>query len=128
MSTALLQVTGLKSGYGAVEVLRRWSGVWRARPVAVVAAPAFGAASGAIGLTVSAEWDISAGAAIALTSAALFLLTWMVSTATQQVGRRAAVAARRVGAPVVYVTDERRRDGIGAPRTSMVKMSPCRFV
>ena len=28
---------------GAVDVLRRWSGVWRTRPVAVVAAPAFGA-------------------------------------------------------------------------------------
>ncbi|MGE0880874.1 MAG: isochorismatase family cysteine hydrolase [Acidimicrobiia bacterium] len=32
-------------------------------------------------------------------------------------------AARRVGAPVVYVTDERRRDGVGAPRTSMVARS-----
>ncbi len=28
---------------GAVEVLRRWSGSWRTRPVAVVAAPAYGA-------------------------------------------------------------------------------------
>jgi ABC-type Mn2+/Zn2+ transport system permease subunit len=59
---------------------------------AMIAAPAFGAASGAIGLTVSAEWDISAGAAIALTSAALFLLTWATTAVTHQVGRRAALA------------------------------------
>jgi len=40
----------------------------------------YGAVSGVIGLTVSAEWDISAGAAIALTTAALFALTWIVTT------------------------------------------------
>lgn len=41
---------------------------------------AYGAASGALGLTASAEWDISAGAAIALASASLFVVTWIVTT------------------------------------------------
>jgi ABC-type Mn2+/Zn2+ transport system permease subunit len=44
------------------------------------AGAAYGAASGALGLTASAEWDISAGASIALASAALFALTWLVTT------------------------------------------------
>jgi manganese/iron transport system permease protein len=46
----------------------------------MVAGAAYGAASGVIGLTASAEWDISAGAAIALTTAALFAVTWIVTT------------------------------------------------
>jgi manganese/iron transport system permease protein len=58
---------------------------------AMIAAPAFGAASGAIGLTASAEWDISAGSAIVLTSAALFLVTWTVTAAAQHLARRRAV-------------------------------------
>jgi ABC-type Mn2+/Zn2+ transport system permease subunit len=59
---------------------------------AMVAAPAFGAASGAIGLTASAEWDVSAGSAIALTSAALFLVTWTTTAGRHHVARRRAVA------------------------------------
>jgi manganese/iron transport system permease protein len=46
----------------------------------MAAGAAYGAASGVIGLTVSAEWDISAGAAIALTTAALFAVTWILTT------------------------------------------------
>jgi ABC-type Mn2+/Zn2+ transport system permease subunit len=59
---------------------------------AMVAAPAYGAASGAIGLTASAEWDISAGACIALASAGLFVLTWLVTALVDAVTRRAALA------------------------------------
>jgi manganese/iron transport system permease protein len=50
---------------------------------AIAAAVAYGAASGALGLTASAEWDISAGASIALASAALFVGTWTVATAVR---------------------------------------------
>jgi ABC-type Mn2+/Zn2+ transport system permease subunit len=59
---------------------------------AMVAAPAYGAASGAIGLTASAEWDISAGACIALASAGLFVVTWLVTALVDAVTRRAALA------------------------------------
>jgi manganese/iron transport system permease protein len=46
----------------------------------MAAGAAYGAASGVIGLTASAEWDISAGAAIALSTAALFAVTVIVTT------------------------------------------------
>jgi manganese/iron transport system permease protein len=59
---------------------------------AMVTAAAAGAASGAVGLTASAQWDISAGAAIALTSAALFVVTWAATTAAQQRTRHVAVS------------------------------------
>jgi ABC-type Mn2+/Zn2+ transport system permease subunit len=59
---------------------------------AMVAAPAYGAASGAIGLTASAEWDISAGACIALASAGLFVVTWLVTALVDAVTRRTALA------------------------------------
>jgi ABC-type Mn2+/Zn2+ transport system permease subunit len=60
---------------------------------AMLAAPAYGAASGGLGLTASAEWDISAGAAIALASAALFALTWAATVVADAMsGARAAQA------------------------------------
>jgi manganese/iron transport system permease protein len=63
--------------------------VTRRVATAVAASVAYGAASGALGLTASAEWDISAGASIALASAALFALTWLADTAVRAATRRA---------------------------------------
>jgi manganese/iron transport system permease protein len=60
---------------------------------AMVAAPAFGAASGFVGLTASAELDISAGSAIALSSAAFFVVTWGATAAVEQRRRRVALTA-----------------------------------
>jgi ABC-type Mn2+/Zn2+ transport system permease subunit len=82
LSIALLSVPALSARL----VTRRVS-------TAMVAAPAYGMASGAVGLTVSAEWDISAGAAIALTSAALFLVTWLATELTAALRRREALVA-----------------------------------
>ena len=44
----------------------------------------YGATSGVLGLTASAEWDFAAGASIALASAALFVATLAVVTAVQR--------------------------------------------
>jgi manganese/iron transport system permease protein len=65
--------------------------VTRRVATAMIAAPAYGAASGAIGLTASAEWDISAGACIALASAGLFVATGLVTALVDAVTRRAAL-------------------------------------
>ncbi|HEX7096864.1 MAG TPA: metal ABC transporter permease [Acidimicrobiales bacterium] len=43
------------------------------------ASAAYGAASSVIGLTASAEWDVSAGAAIALAAAGLFVATFLAT-------------------------------------------------
>ena len=55
---------------------------------AMVAGAAYGAASGVLGLTASAEWDLAAGASIALASASLFFVTFAVVSATGRVSRR----------------------------------------
>jgi manganese/iron transport system permease protein len=60
---------------------------------AMVVAPVYGAASGFVGLTASAELDISAGSAIALTSAALFALTWGATATAEAWRRRDALSA-----------------------------------
>jgi manganese/iron transport system permease protein len=58
---------------------------------AMIVAPAYGAASGALGLTASAQWDVSAGASIALTSAGMFVATWVVVALADAARRRAAL-------------------------------------
>ena len=55
---------------------------------AMVAGAAYGAASGVLGLTASAQWDLAAGASIALASASLFFVTFAVVSATGRVSRR----------------------------------------
>jgi ABC-type Mn2+/Zn2+ transport system permease subunit len=52
---------------------------------------AYGAASGVIGLTASAEWDYAAGASIALASALLFFVTFAVVTTVRRGSRRRAL-------------------------------------
>jgi ABC-type Mn2+/Zn2+ transport system permease subunit len=54
---------------------------------------AYGAASGVIGLTASAEWDYAAGASITLASALLFLATFAVVTTARRGSRRRALRA-----------------------------------
>lgn len=60
---------------------------------AMVAGAAYGIAAGAIGLTVSAEYDVAAGASIVLSSAALFVLTVLGRAAVRAPRRRALRAA-----------------------------------
>jgi manganese/iron transport system permease protein len=67
----------------------------RVAPAMAVAA-AYGAVSGFLGLTASAEWDVAAGAAIALAAAGLFAATWVAVSAA---GRVSARRAHRVVAP-----------------------------
>ena len=55
---------------------------------AMVAGAAYGAASGVLGLTASAQWDLAAGASFALASASLFFVTFAVVSATGRVSRR----------------------------------------
>ncbi|HEV8296224.1 MAG TPA: metal ABC transporter permease [Acidimicrobiales bacterium] len=62
---------------------------------AMAVAAVYGAASGFLGLTASAEWDVAAGASIALAAAALFAVTWAVVSAADRVSAR---RARRVAA------------------------------
>ena len=62
----------------------------RVGPAMVVGA-GFGAASGLLGLTASAEWDYAAGACIALASAVLFFATFVVVGATRRGTRHRAV-------------------------------------
>jgi manganese/iron transport system permease protein len=52
---------------------------------------AYGAASGVLGLTASAEWDYAAGASITLASALLFFATFAVVTTTRRGSRRRAL-------------------------------------
>jgi manganese/iron transport system permease protein len=66
---------------------------------AMCVAPAYGGVAGALGLTASAEWDLSAGASIALASAALFLVTWAIAVAVQASRRHAALTGA-AAAPV----------------------------
>lgn len=60
---------------------------------AMVAGAGYGAASGVLGLTASAEWDYAAGASIALASALLFFVTFAVVTAARRAPRRRALRA-----------------------------------
>lgn len=62
-------------------------------PAAMVAGAAYGAASGALGVTASAEWDYAAGASITLASAVLFLGTVLVLSAVRRGSRRRAPRA-----------------------------------
>ena len=47
---------------------------------AIVASSAIGALAGVIGLTISAQWRVAAGAAITLTAAGLFLIAFVATT------------------------------------------------
>ena len=60
---------------------------------AMAAGAGYGAASGVLGLTASAEWDYAAGASIALASALLFFVTFAVVTAARRAPRRRALRA-----------------------------------
>ncbi len=60
---------------------------------AMVAGAGYGAASGVLGLTASAEWNYAAGASIALASAMLFFVTFAVVTAARRAPRRRALRA-----------------------------------
>ena len=51
---------------------------------AIVASSAIGALSGVIGLTISAQWRVAAGAAITLTAAALFLIAFLATTVVRR--------------------------------------------
>ena len=77
LSVALLSVPALTARL----VTRRVS-------TATVVGAGYGAASGVLGLSASAQWDFAAGASIALSSAALFFVTFAVITATRRVPRR----------------------------------------
>lgn len=66
---------------------------------AMAAGAAYGAASGVLGLTASAEWDYAAGASIALASAALFFVTLAVVTVVRRARRAPRRRARPVAAP-----------------------------
>ena len=77
LSVALLSVPALTARL----VTRRVS-------TGMVAGAAYGAASGVLGLTASAQWDLAAGASIALASAWLFFVTFAVVSATGRVSRR----------------------------------------
>lgn len=58
---------------------------------------AYGAASGVLGLTASAEWDYAAGASIALASAVLFFATLAVVTTVRRGSRRRALRVAATG-------------------------------
>jgi ABC-type Mn2+/Zn2+ transport system permease subunit len=58
---------------------------------AMFAGAAYGAASGLLGLTASAEWDYAAGACITLASAMLFFATLAVVSAARRGSRRRAL-------------------------------------
>ncbi len=54
---------------------------------AMVVGAGYGAASSVLGLTASAEWNYAAGASIALASATLFVCTFIIVSARDQVSR-----------------------------------------
>jgi ABC-type Mn2+/Zn2+ transport system permease subunit len=58
--------------------------VTRRVSTAMVVGAAYGATSGVVGLTASAEWDFAAGASIALSSALLFVLTFAAVSASHR--------------------------------------------
>ena len=58
---------------------------------AMLVGAAYGAASGVLGLTASAEWDYAAGACITLASAVLFFATFAVVSASRRGSRRRAL-------------------------------------
>lgn len=66
---------------------------------AMAVGAAYGAASGLLGLTASAEWDYAAGASIALASAALFFATLAVVTVIGRAGRAPRRRAHPAAAP-----------------------------
>ena len=82
LSVALLSVPALTARL----VTRRVSS-------AMAVGAAYGAASGVLGLTASAEWDYAAGASIALSSAVLFFATFAMVTAARRAPRRRALRA-----------------------------------
>jgi manganese/iron transport system permease protein len=51
---------------------------------AMVASSAIGALAGVIGLTISAQWRVAAGAAITLTAAGLFLIVFVATLAVRR--------------------------------------------
>jgi manganese/iron transport system permease protein len=67
--------------------------VTRRVSTAMFAGAAYGAASGVLGLTASAEWDFAAGASIVLASAMLFVATYGVVGASRWTTRRKAIQA-----------------------------------
>jgi len=67
--------------------------VTRRVSTAMLAGAAYGAASGVLGLTASAEWDFAAGASIVLASAMLFVATYGVVGASRWTTRRRAIQA-----------------------------------
>jgi ABC-type Mn2+/Zn2+ transport system permease subunit len=79
LTVALLTVPALTA--------RQW--VDRIMP-AVALSVVFGVLAGVLGLAASAQWDVAAGGAIALSSAALFVLSALLST----VGRRRSSVVR----------------------------------
>jgi ABC-type Mn2+/Zn2+ transport system permease subunit len=51
---------------------------------AMLTAAGFGALAGVVGLTISAEWNVAAGAAITLTAAGLFLVVFAATSVARR--------------------------------------------
>ncbi|MEO8692640.1 MAG: metal ABC transporter permease [Acidimicrobiales bacterium] len=79
--------------------------VTRRVETAMVTSAAIGALAGVVGLTISAQWRVAAGAAITLTAAGLFLLVLLFTTVT----RRATSTEKAVVFPDAGRTPELAR-------------------